>query len=831
MSFKVAPRYLSGVSIFYGDDVNRREFDGELAIFIGPSTKGPSVPVELTSPDYAVALYGTDSPLMKALYQFYDGYMDAGKKQQMKFVTYRIGGIKASLTTSYGVSLETKDAYNGIENDYFVYINDATAQAAKIKIWDKNKALVYDSSSYIDTGHFTIDSLPVGTSGLTYGVDISADPLETPVTLAQIQLQDNVNPSGSALTPSGNILANATSVVVSEATTLFPSTGILKITETTGALVRTVYVPYTAKNDGTKTFTITAPGTAFTTSADISLIGSTLIKGDSQLDMTNRELYEYFRNALLDVEMHTPDYVIPGGVTYNATEKFNKSYNDTAWLKTSTVPADASIIIDKGATWPSTGTIDIFTGGADHNYVKYSSIAPSASNFALTIDKPTFNITAGATNGSSSLTVTAQNGGSLEDLLTAGYITLGGVTVHYTRAALSGTLTVSPVISAGAVGATTCQKVVGTNLANTTRIDISYTKLENFELGFGYVKETDLGDKFSFEWSNTKQAGYYAAHFGYLFGKFCNEAAVGYNTPLCGMNVDISNVKSSGFSRSSISSFVGKLPTYSFYSGDESKVVGIGQNGTGLLGEATLAGSINFNRSALSDEATGFFADPAYGLLLTEEGFIDGAEMRDTYDNLIDLGKFVLVGGALLTFSNKSSNKPYTDSCGIYALGQLAGKAKNEGISFSKIGGVSNARVDIIVNRNLYNDLARLGYIVVTREKGLGWVINNSHSAARDDSKYMLISTTRTVKYVVEGKRAILNGFIGKPVTRMLYEAARTRIAESFGDDVKGGFLATNPKWDIVMVESNQAIGKFDLICELTPALELTQVTIDATFE
>jgi hypothetical protein len=46
--FKTAPRYLSGVSVFYGDDITKREYQGELVVFAAPATKGPLLPVDKT---------------------------------------------------------------------------------------------------------------------------------------------------------------------------------------------------------------------------------------------------------------------------------------------------------------------------------------------------------------------------------------------------------------------------------------------------------------------------------------------------------------------------------------------------------------------------------------------------------------------------------------------------------------------------------------------------------------------------------------------------------------------------------------------------------------
>jgi hypothetical protein len=343
-----------------------------------------------------------------------------------------------------------------------------------------------------------------------------------------------------------------------------------------------------------------------------------------------------------------------------------------------------------------------------------------------------------------------------------------------------------------------------------------------------FVKETDYGDHITFEWSDVKKQDYYIAHFGYLIGKFCNDATLGYNTPLFGMNVEVPF--SSTPTRSQLVSWIGSLPSYSLYGNATDQVVTVTDNGSGLLGDISLAGGVDYNRCSFTDVTSGIFADPAYGLLLTDEGFIDGAILKDDYGKLIDLGKFGIVGAGLLTFANSASTSSYIDAMGIYTLGMVAGLHKNEGASFRKVGTASGVTVSAVVPRSFYNDLARLGYTVTTREKGLGWVINNDQSIARDNSGYYLLSTTRTIKYVIEAKRSILANFIGKPLNTYNYEAAKTKLAESFTSDITNGML-NGFKFTLDPVETTRLMGKLLLNCSINPVLELVQVDINAVID
>lgn len=864
--FSVAPNYLSGVSVFLGDDVTRRDTDGELVVFIGPATKGTYETIRLNNVDEALSVYGSNNPLTKAIYEFWDGYSDAGKNINIKLVAKRIGGNTCSLTTSFGLSLETVGAWEGIENDYFIYVNAGPVVASRcVKIWDKNKLKVYDNTvgKAVDASHFVIPSFtlttPVygNTTGI-FGKDLDQDPhASSLLTLAGLALADVTLPAvnaGVAPLPVANVALGAATISSSGNCSGFPSAGVLVLTASALSPAPEAKLAYSALsyNSGTGVYTftladgVTVPNAYFTTAngTKIGYIGSVSVAGDSGLNLTPREKYEAFRNALIDIEMYTPDYIVPAGVAYNESMSYTGSYTATTTL-TEPLASDgtsAYVTVDGAEQWPSTGKVTIGTD-LTKDVITYTAKAVyNVEDYRLTIKQPTFLCNAAASGATTLTLVGPQAGFTLSDLNSNGWFKIGSSVVKY-KATLDATGTPTGVLTivdpdnsavAKAVGVVIAASGVVTKVAGPAFTgavaSTTYSTTIQCDAGVGYVKEVDAGDHYEFsEWSDTKKADYYAGHFGYLFANFCQNASVGYNTPLCGMNVDLSAVEAAGYTRASIVDWIGDEPEY-IYSSDGLNIVGVGGNGTGLLGEVSRAGSTLFNRCGLSDPDNSFYADPAYGLLYTDQGYIDGDVIYDTYNKPVDLGKFMLVGAGILTFNNRASGNAYTDTCGIYALGMLAGTRKSEGISFAKIGTSSNVSVTVVVNRKLYNDLAKKGYVVVTRENGLGWVINNDNSCARGDSGYFLISTTRIIKTIIERKRAVLSGFIGKPLNRYYYEAANTKLAESFGKDVNDGLL-NGYTFDLQIVQSQKAIGKLFLKTSLNPPLELTQVDIESVID
>jgi hypothetical protein len=1014
--FKTAPRYLSGVSVFYGDDITKRTVDGEIAFIVGQSKKGTRLPIQLRSVENAVPIYGVDAPLVKALHQFWDGYIDSPRAQNIKIVTMRVGGIPARLTTSYGLVLETTDAYDGIENDLYIYVdNDATSRTAGcVKVWDENLSLVYDNFAGVDAQYVTVIAKPNGQGKVSdkFGTDLENNPTGVPCSLASFRDLDYT----SVTTPASTVLASDLKGDVTKVTKLklkgidaveaakIPSAGFVRLSVKVASVTPTVVYQYTSVNTATQELTLSTPiadnswgivGAG--TSVGVTFIQSVLVKGDSQLNITPQKKYELFRNALLEIEQFTPDYIIPGGVLFDETSPHNRTYSPST-LVAKTIATDGgatTLDVKAAATWLDAGIVDIDGGFIGHvdgvvtpvvDQLVYTKKTPADTNadgsvdfYTLEIETPTFicavkpTVTASITSvystaataikavsgteltaattldtavnaltgptatvgeiadtlaikaqaqiaddaaqaaittpssaniayakttfndlaslvaaktfttaaavtllGTFKTTTIAANTSvntladtvatdiaaltpgqivlkadtatgavtGLEKLRKQGFIAVtAGSTYKYVNAVITGTtvtLTLddsTPIVTGDpakfTANSTICTKVVGACNADTFAADTTFEKAGHFEIGLGYVKETDTGGKYEFDWTDQPTPGYGLAHFGYLLANFCNSAAIGYNTPLTAMNTTLPTSGVSGalsFERSDIVGWIGNYPKYKFVAGNGTVIEKVELNGQGLLGNAILAGSTSYNRAYMNNKTDGIYVDPAYGLLLSDEEYVDGHEIKDTYFKVIDLGKFMIVGAGLLTFNNRASQVPYIDTCGIYSLGLLAGKPKDQGISFSQIGTSSNVTVGVVVHRKYYNDLANLGYVVITREKGLGWVINNGNSVARSDSGYVLISTTRIIKEVIEGKRASLAGFIGKALNRYSYEAAKTRIADGFRKDVQNGLL-NGYTFDLQIEDAGQAIGKLYLKCSINPPFELTQVDIDTVID
>jgi len=895
--FNVAPRYLSGISVFLGDDITEREVTGELVVLMGPATKGPSSAVTLRSIDSLVPLFGSNNPLAKAAHQFWDGYVDAGATNSLQLVAMRIGGIAATLANSFGVVIETEDAYNGIEDEYYVYICDVDAESFNVKVWDKDRLLVFDYLNAIDTRYVKVTVPDItGTTGKLYGTDIDNDPLNPGLTLAELTNKDQVAPGGLFYGTTGaGPVPGASSIVLSDEhgsqdsfasfADLFPSTGKVRISGKIGAVKYEEFISYSEYDSETNTFTLSAETTVdfsgvAATDMRVEYIGSTLIKGDSELDLTDRQLYEKMRNMLLEVETWTPDYIVTGGGYFDAKGTYVSGKTAVTVPTTAQVAgpetADTALSLafveaEAAATWADSGTAKLDSGLeldlGDGNgltgvsqYIRYSGITTvddgqSDTDYRLNVTFDQFEVSANYVGDSQVLYVKQKASGPAIDKLMpegwfriskagqtlAGYYKLASVTDGVAKLAIHVPANQAAEISVHVSGAAEfdadgdgalpiatdtfelCWMPFGTN---DTYLHGYWTEIESYETGIGYVKETDQGDCYTFEWSDEPQIGYGLAHFGYLIANFCNEATIGYNTPLTGMNM----TPPTAFDRASVIQWIGSKAAYKMVAGEPTAIEAVSASGTGLLGNAIMAGSERFNRTYLNDTANNKFVDPAYGLLMTNDGFVDGSETRDTYGNVVDLGKFMCVGAGLLTFVNAASGTPYTETCGLYSIGMLAGSPKEQGISFKQIGKNSGTTISVIVNRKLYNDLVNLGYIVITREKGLGWVINNDHSVARKDSGYRLISTTRIVKTVIEAKRQELVSFIGKPINTFYYEAAKTKMADSFKNDVSLGLL-NGYNFNLEASKAGQAIGKLYLRVVLNPPLELTQVDIDTVID
>lgn len=895
--FNVAPRYLSGVSVFLGDDITKRETSGELVVFIGQATKGPTSAVTLKSIDNLAPLYGTNNPLVKAAHQFWDGYADGGAGTPLQLVAMRVGGVAAKLVTSFGVEIETEDAYDNIEDQFFVYIDDASVDSFNVKVWDKDMLLVFDYLNVIDTSHVKVKVPDLkGTTGKLYGVDVDNDPLKEAVSLQEMKNLDLNAPGGYkfGVSVAPSALIGDTDIVLTDSNTqgagfdaaadLFPNSGTIRIFGKIGAVTMEEYVDYSAYNAATNTLTLDSAVTVDFTgvaAADMSVtyVGSVLTSGDSQLNLTNRELYEMYRNSLLEVETWTPDYFVPGGAYFDTRNSFLAAKTATTvptlaqatGPETGTTPLAMSFIeVEAAAAWGDSGyakvdsglNVDLGDGAADFaQYIRYSSITsvddgPTDKDYRLNTSFDQFEVNADYVADSQVLYVSQKTGGpAVTELLPegafrilaagqtkAGLYRIDTITDGVAKLTVYVPADIADPLTGGHVGGAAEFDASGTGAlpltadvfecaymqfaTNDTLVYGHWTETEQYEVGIGYVKETDQGDSYTFEWADNITPGYGLASFSFLFANFCNEATIGYNTPLTAMNMTPPNA----FDRGTVVKWIGTKPVYKYVSGEPNAVESVSMSGTGLLGDAVMAGSKDYNRSYMNDAGNNKFVDPAFGLLMSTTNYVDGSEVRDTYGKVVDLGKFMCVGAALLTFKNGASGNPYTETCGIYSLGMLAGSPKSQGISFKKLGQNSSTSVEVIVNRKLYNDLVNLGFIVVTREKGLGWVINNDHSVARRDSGYRLLSTTRIVKTVIEDKRALLASFIGKPINTYHYEAAKTKLSDAFKNDVSKGLL-NGYRFNLEASKAGQAIGKLFMRVVINPPLELVQVDIDTVID
>lgn len=849
--YTTAPNYLSGVSVFLGDDISKRVITGEVAFFIGQAVQGPTVPVVLSSIDAAISLYGKNSPLLKGLYEFNDGFIDSPRASTLQLVSLRVGGVAASLTTTFGVTIETSDAYDSVEDDFYVYINNNPG-ALTIKAWNKAGSKVLDTANGINGGYLVIYGTLTGTGGIL-GKDVDADPFDVRYTL-----KSALDPSASSTSSNAAKLGTVTtSNVIYDADTLQstievtltdislaqyidPMGGWIVVKSINAALSDTQLIKYTSASIVGSNVEFTIDGEVAVQVAPwinnvyVSLFE--LVTGDSQLTTDPRKKYELFRNALMSIEQYAPDYIIPCGIYFDEKDTFSKLIQFNTSLVQEVTQGSATINVDGAANWLSSGNVDLFDG-TFKDELTYASRVLNGVDYTLTLDYPTgLTIGSDAASGVDTFTVTGA-ADQLAKLRGSGFLLVGSDLVKYVSCVISGTTaTLKRDIVDGFDGAlnsaTIATKVVGATGASYTGYIVTHTyyKQTKRELGIGYVKETDVGGLVSFEWSDTQKAGYGLAHFGYLLAKFCSDATIGENTPLCGMNVDLTELAANNYTRAGLVQWIGSHPSYVNVPGQVDTYSGVLSSGTGLLGDPVMAGSVNYNRSGLTDAQNGIYVDPGLGLLLTAEGFVDGTIARDNFGNLVDLGKYLVVGAGLLNFNNGASISTYIDSCGIYALGQLAGKPASEGLSFSRIGTVSNTSVGVVVHRKYYNDLAHKKFIVVTRERGLGWVINNADSAARTDSEYKLISTTRTIKYIVEAKRTLLASFIGKPLNTFAYESAKTKLADSFRNDIKNGLLNAYD-FDLQIENVAAAIGKLYLKISINPPFELTQVTIDTIID
>ncbi len=308
-------------------------------------------------------------------------------------------------------------------------------------------------------------------------------------------------------------------------------------------------------------------------------------------------------------------------------------------------------------------------------------------------------------------------------------------------------------------------------------------------------------------------ADFHEVNFAHQLAYFCYKQAH-LNKDMTGV---VGVLPPASFSLRDTSVWVGNLPETDE---DANGNIVVTSNGTGLLGNKFMCG-----RKAQGN-IPGYTVNGIDGLfgggfIATDDGWLDGTELEDTNDHLIDIGKYLSVVAAYPILSNPSRTVSYSASGAPTYAGFYSGLPASSAPT-NKI--LKSLRLPFRLNTSKLDTLAGQRYVTF-HAKPKGIVVSDAPTAARTDSDYRRLSTLRIVKASVDAVRSVAEPFLGEGITGARLAALEGAIDRKLGQLVKEGTLV---RFDMKLTSSPQqrVLGQAFVELKLVPAFELRQVTV-----
>jgi hypothetical protein len=322
---------------------------------------------------------------------------------------------------------------------------------------------------------------------------------------------------------------------------------------------------------------------------------------------------------------------------------------------------------------------------------------------------------------------------------------------------------------------------------------------EIYPVGVGSASSTTKISGDALELADFKEV-----NFAYQLANFCFSLSVNDNE--CTGVIGTLGPKS--YSAKDISQWIGKEPQLDA----DGKLIA---NGTGLLGNKFMAGTLNRDR--------GLFATFSGHLPIGADFDTNADIIRDRNGNKIDIGKYISVTAMPLTQFNNTDDSGfgYQANMAAYYGGFYSNLPSNSSPTNKVIAGV---RAPFRVSKTKLNSLTKYHYIAI-KQKEDTLRISDAPTAARDDSDFTRLTTVRIVADTVDAVRTVAEPYIGEPNTAAARVALETGITRELSRLQELGFLQRfEAKVTATVAQQIQGNATVELV--LVPAFELKKITI-----
>jgi hypothetical protein len=312
--------------------------------------------------------------------------------------------------------------------------------------------------------------------------------------------------------------------------------------------------------------------------------------------------------------------------------------------------------------------------------------------------------------------------------------------------------------------------------------------------------------------SDLDTGSFHEVNFAYQLANFCFTQSH-LNTEMSGI-VGVLPPKS--YAAKDVSLWVGSKPVTSIDSNGNEQ---IDSNGTGLLGNKWVAGRIASGTipAHLIDGA----AAPWGGFIATDDGFIDGLQLKDANDALVDIGKYIDLVSAYPLLVNPSLNQAYSAS----GAASYAGKRSTLPAASAPTNKIlPNLQLPFRLNTSKVDALSSMRYVHFF-QKPKGIVIADGPTAARPNTDYARRSTMDIVKATLDSVRLIGEPFLGQGLNNAQIAALETAISQGLSELVKAGVLQ---RFDLKVTATalQRVRGEVNVELVLVPSFELRQINV-----
>lgn len=307
---------------------------------------------------------------------------------------------------------------------------------------------------------------------------------------------------------------------------------------------------------------------------------------------------------------------------------------------------------------------------------------------------------------------------------------------------------------------------------------------------------------------------FHEVNFGYQLADFCFKQS----RDSVDMTGVIGVLPPETFSLRDVSQWVGTLPTYVV---DGSNTV-VQTNGTGLLGNKWMSGrKANSGSGLLAHSVNGIAGLAQGGFIATDTGFVDGTQLLDNNDHLVDIGKYISVVATWCTLQNPSRTNAYT-ATGAPTYGGFYSTLAPESAPTNKV--LRSIRLPFRVGTSKLDLLAGQRYVTF-HAKPQGNVVSDAPVAARTDSDYQRLSTMMQVKACIDEVRRIGEPFLGESMSGARLAALDTAIDNVLRGLVKRGVIIRY-EHQVSASPAQRVQGKATVELKIVPSFELRQITV-----